>query len=147
MQARAFFPYMGTGTGARGRAVLIALLFCLISVSARADDHVALVLEYAAPPACPGADRFLDEIAARTSRARPAQPGERATTLTVVIKEVAGGDKGTLQLQSADGATSARQVSAADCEQVVSALALMTALAIDPNAVTDPVPATKPDRK
>jgi hypothetical protein len=146
MQARAFFAGIGMRirTGARGPALLIALLLCLLSESARADDHVPLVLEYSAPPACPGAERFLDEIAARTSLARPAQPGERATTLTVVIKEIAGGDKGTLKLQSADGATSARQVSAADCEQVVSALALMTALAIDPNAVTDPVPATKP---
>jgi hypothetical protein len=143
MQAPAFPP-----TRPAVRAARLACHVCLASlgVSARAsaDDHVPLVLEYSAPPACPGADRFLDEIAARTSRARPAKPDERATTLTVVIKDVAGGDKGTLKLQAADGATSARQVSAADCEQVVSALALMTALAIDPNAVTDPVAVTKP---
>jgi hypothetical protein len=35
-------------------------------------------------------------------------------------------------------------VSAADCEQVVSALALMTALALDPNASTAPVPPPEP---
>jgi hypothetical protein len=67
---------------------------------------------------------------------------EPAVTLTVVIEQVAGGDRGTLQLES-NGVTSLRQVSAADCDQVVSALALMTALALDPNASTAPLPGSQ----
>jgi hypothetical protein len=84
---------------------------------------------------------------------RPAQPEERATAaLKVVIGKIAGGFKGTLELGAAGGPAAPRQVAAADCEQVVSALALMTALAIDPNASTAPVqkkqepPNQKPER-
>jgi hypothetical protein len=119
---------------------LILLAVLLSSAGARADDAaVPLVLDYTAPAGCPDSEQFLHQIAARTALARPALPNERAMKLTVVIKEVTGGDRGSLELESVDGATSARRVSAANCEQVVSALALMTALAVDPNASTAPV--------
>lgn len=110
-----------------------------------------VALDYAAPPECPAAAGFLGEVAARTSIPRPAQPNEPATTLTVVVKKITGGFKGTLEIRATEGPAAARQVAAADCEQVVSALALMTALAIDPNASTVPVrkqpepPPSKPE--
>lgn len=107
---------------------------------AGAEEQVPVALDYTAPPACPSAEQFLAEVAARTSVARPAKPNESATTLTVSIQEVAGGNRGSLRLDSPDGSSSARQVAAADCEQVVSALALMTALAVDPDASTAPIP-------
>jgi hypothetical protein len=107
---------------------------------AGAQEQLPIALDYTAPAACPSAEQFLAEVAARTSVARPAKPNESAKTLTVSIQEVAGGNRGTLRLDSPDGASSARQVAAADCEQVVSALALMTALAVDPDASTAPMP-------
>lgn len=145
MQARCL-PRAALVMRFQGAAFLFALFACLVlsARAARADEQVPVLLDYAAPPVCPAANRFLAEVAARTSMTRPAQPNERAIKLRVVIKEVAGGDKGTLQFESIDGLTSVRQVSAADCEQVVSALALMTALAIDPNASTEPVPKSAP---
>lgn len=136
MQARGLIRTLGV----RGSALFVALSTHMVAARASPDDHVPFILNYAAPPGCPGADRFLAEVAARTSVSRPAEPNERATRLTVIVKEVPGGDRGTLRLASPDGAVSARHVSAADCEQVVSALALMTALAIDPNASTAPAP-------
>jgi hypothetical protein len=57
---------------------------------------------------------------------------------------IPGGNKGTLTLDAPGSVPTNRQVSAADCEQVVSALALMTALAIDPNASTAAVPDARP---
>jgi hypothetical protein len=125
-------------TDAMASSIPIALLIFFVAGRARADDQVPLTLRYTAPPACPSADHFVAEVAARTSLYRAALPNESATTLTVVIKEVEGGNRGILELEAADGTISARHVSAADCEQVVSALALMTALAVDPNASTAP---------
>jgi hypothetical protein len=113
---------------------------CLLHPEAAyGDDHVPVALDYAAPPECPAASGFLDEVAARTAIPRPAQPDEPATTLTVIVRKISGGFKGTLEIGAGQGSAATRQVAAADCEQVVSALALMTALAIDPNASAAPV--------
>ena len=138
MQARALRGNLGA-RGIPPRAAWGAALGAALLVApARGakDDHVPIILNYTAPLECPAADRFLSEVASRTALFRPAEPNEPGTTLTVVIKEVRGGHRGTLKLEAQDGATSSRHVSAADCEQIVSALALMTALAIDPNAST-----------
>jgi hypothetical protein len=53
--------------------------------------------------------------------------------------------RGTLVVHPlSGGAESVREVSAADCAEVVSALALVVALVIDPNASTDPLPPEQP---
>lgn len=122
-----------------GRAVSCALLTLFVAQSAAAEDRVALQLRYEAPAACPSAERFFAQVEARTPLARTASQGEAATTLVIVIKSVVGGSTATLELRAPDGATSTREVSAAQCEQVVTALALMTALAIDQNASVTPV--------
>jgi len=131
-------------------SVFFVLVAWLDPVSAHADERVPVALEYVAPPGCPDAEGFLAEIAARTSLPRLAEPGERATALDVVVSSIEGGYKGSLAIETATGAAAARNVSAASCEQVVSALALMTALALDPNASTaavkkEPTPAPEPE--
>ncbi|HVU04503.1 MAG TPA: hypothetical protein VHE30_22250 [Polyangiaceae bacterium] len=113
--------------------------FVLAPRTGHAEESVALRLAYSAPEGCPSPADFLDEVHARTARYRPASGEESATALTVTIREVRGGNQGTLSLASPDGARTARRVTAGDCTQVVSALALMTALAIDPDASTEPV--------
>jgi hypothetical protein len=117
-----------------------ALAILAKSAHVRADDTVPLRLRYEAPQTCPDADVFLGEVAARTPLARPAGANETATVLHVVIEDVSGGSAGTLELAAPGATTSVRKVSAADCGQVISALALMTALAIDPNASLAPAP-------
>jgi hypothetical protein len=72
-------------------------------------------------------------------------PGEDALSLRVRIDEVPGGSHGELVIgRAADGSAARRELSAADCRQVVSALALMTALVIDPDAATSPEPPPPP---
>lgn len=117
-----------------GRVLRCALLTLFVTRLAAAEDRVALQLRYDAPAACPTAKRFFAQLEARTPLARMAVADEPATALVIVIRTVAGGSTGTLELRAPDGVTSTRDVSAAECEQVVTALALMTALAIDPNA-------------
>jgi len=119
---------------------LAALAILACSRPARGDDAIPLQLSYSAPATCPDAAAYRAQVAARTPRGRPARGGEPAIALTVVVQDVPGGNTGTLELLTPDGAISMREVSAADCAQVVAALALVTALAIDPNASTAAVP-------
>ena len=99
---------------------------------------------YEAPAECPNAATFLAQVFARTALAKQAGSSGPATALVVSIRSVPGGYAGRLELQPPDAAMAAREVTAADCAQVVTALALMTALAIDPNAATAPIPAPAP---
>lgn len=100
-----------------------------------------LRVDYRREGACPDGDAFFGAVRARTERARPATSGEAARTLKVTVAEEARGSRGTLAIVAADGAssTSVREVRAATCDDVVSALALVAALAIDPEARTTPV--------
>jgi hypothetical protein len=93
---------------------------------------------------CPDVSSFVAEVEARTQRGRWARTDEGATALGVTIARVPGGATGTLTVETADGTTSEREVTAASCEQVVGALALVTALAIDPQASTAPVLRPRP---
>jgi hypothetical protein len=100
-----------------------------------------LRVDYRREGACPDGDAFFGAVRARTEKARPATGGEAARTLKVTVAEEARGSRGTLSIVAADGAssTSVREVRAATCDDVVSALALVAALAIDPEARTTPV--------
>lgn len=115
---------------------------------ARGAEAAPIRLRYSAPQTCPDAAAFMDQVSARTPLARAARGDEPATELRVVVQEVPGGSSGKLELHNADATIALREVSAVDCAQVVSALALMTALAIDPNASTavaqPPQPAPPP---
>lgn len=125
----------------------LALLASSAGARARADDRTPIRLNYGAPRSCPNADAFLAQVAARTPLARLSRGDEAATALSVVVQDVPGGNAGRLALVSPDGTAAVREVSAADCTQVVAALALMTALAIDPNAstaVVTPAPPPQP---
>jgi hypothetical protein len=126
--------------GSRVVVVACALSIALAASVARAQDNVPLRLRYDAPSECPGADAFFAQVVARTALARPAAANAPATELRVTIRSVPGGHAGTLELRTREAETATREVSAAQCSQVVTALALITALAIDPNASTAPIP-------
>jgi hypothetical protein len=121
-----------------------ALAILLAGGSARGADTTPVRLRYTAPAECPDRGGFFEQVRARTKLARLARASEPATTLIVRIKHVPGGSAGTLEVSAPAARTARREVKAASCEQVVVALALMTALAIDPDASTEPVPKPPP---
>ncbi|HWP05231.1 MAG TPA: hypothetical protein VNN72_05790 [Polyangiaceae bacterium] len=128
---------------------LVALVG-LLEGTLSAEPKVGVALDYQVHAGCPNADELLAEIMARTPRAKAAVAGEDALSLRVRIDEVPGGSRGELVIgRASDGSTSRRELAAADCRQVVSALALMTALVIDPDAATSlepPPPKPPPPR-
>ncbi|MEJ7731194.1 MAG: hypothetical protein WKG00_18510 [Polyangiaceae bacterium] len=128
---------------------LVVVVAALAAVSvlprlARADDAEPIRIELQAHAGCPDAAAFTGEIRARTARARVAAESESARTFSVRIEPAGKGSRGKLTIRSLDGQSSIREVSGKTCAEVTSALALISALAIDPRASTAATPPPVP---
>ena len=110
------------------------------SRSAAAQTQAAL--EYRAPASCPTDATFVAEVTARMPRLRRVE-SEGAPRFVVEVTPLDDGYRGELTSRDPDGTTSTREVSADTCEEVVGALALVLALAIDLRAPPD-APAETP---
>jgi hypothetical protein len=127
----------------RAACALVALAcVALASRHAAAETHVEpTAVEYHAPASCPDESAFLAAVRARTARF---QRVERDATRTFIVVVSRGDDRGTvrgrLDVIDASGARTTREFTGDTCENVLGALALISALAIDPNASTAPVP-------
>jgi len=120
------------------------VLVALLARGAQASE-APVAFEYRAPTECPSEQELVRQVQARTRRARLALPGEAATRFAIQIAGDSTAMRGTLVVHPrSGGAESVREVSASDCAEVVSALALVVALVIDPNASTDPLPPEQP---
>ncbi len=112
-------------------------------------------LEYRAPAACADRASFLEAIRERTDRLREAGPVEEALTVRVTLSADGGEFVGQLTSRDRKGVESERTIHGTSCPNVVSALALIVALAIDPEAAvgrrtpppkrtSPPAPVTRP---
>jgi hypothetical protein len=107
------------------------------AASARAQvEPVRLV--YHAYPGCPDEARFVEKVVANVPRARFAVGREPARTFVVAVRPSEDGSVGFVQVSGIDGAVSRRDVAGKTCDEVVSALALMATLAIDPPVFSTP---------
>lgn len=123
------------------RVLAIPLVACAVARAASAQvAPEPIAVEYEAPPDCPGRDAFFGEITARTPRARAARPGEKARVMRVTITKRGEAHAGRLVVEDETGASSPREVSATRCGEVVGALGLVAALAVDPRASSAPRP-------
>jgi hypothetical protein len=94
-------------------------------------------IAYHAPARCPDEAQFLGEVFARTPLARSAAEGEAAREFAVDIADGSDGTlSGSLEIHSADSPVSRRDMTATRCDELVSALALMVALAVDPEGAS-----------
>jgi hypothetical protein len=95
-------------------------------------------LDYQAPATCPSAGVFERELWSRLS-----PEGARATadrSLRVRVFQDVMGFRGTVQVaESSDGA-SQRELGSANCAELVRALALVTAVVLNPSAIVEPGP-------
>jgi len=114
-----------------------AVVVCMaVALAARADDARPIRVDYDVDEGCPTHVAFFAEVSARTSHARLAEPGEVAREFHVHVRRSGDVMLGRLEI----GSAAAREIDAATCGEVVSALALVTALTIDPSASTAPLP-------
>ena len=114
---------------------------------AATGDAGAARITYDAPAGCPDRDAFEAAVRERLPTARFAtgtEPAARSFTIAIAATD----DGYTGALTAGDGGA-ARRLAAHQCNDVVTALALITALAIDPSAAVSavaPPPTTTPAR-
>jgi len=119
---------------------------------ARADavSPPALRVDYQTTIGCSTRGEFLGRLTARIPNLRLAEPGERA--LDLVVRVTRGSHRaeahGALSVRYEDGGVARRAVDGDTCDSVVDALALMSALVIDPGGAVEgvrpPPPAAGP---
>jgi len=120
--------------------MVCGLLVSSLSARATAQDVVAVRIEYHAPAGCPDGRAFVLQVSGRTARFRSSDDSPRAFVVELTVTDGARG-----RLTTIDGdARATRELHGDTCEEVVSALALVAALAIDPNASTLPVTPAPP---
>lgn len=96
-----------------------------------------IALSYAESDGCPARERFIAEVRARTSKVRFDESG--GTRRFSVDFSVDGETvRGRLRITTKDGDDSERVIRGADCAEVASGMALVLALAVDPEALTAP---------
>jgi hypothetical protein len=100
---------------------------------------------YRAPPDCPPAEAFESKFRARTTRAElVAGVADASRAFTVTLSSESGrSDRevvGRIEIQGTAGAISTREVAGPTCQGVVSALALIAAIAVDPLAADSSEP-------
>ena len=102
--------------------------------------------DYRAPAGCPDAEAFATRVRERTARARVGEPGELARTFVVDVRTDDGGATARLSFTDSRGAPVVRSVRGQTCDEVVQAIALVTALAIEagPPVASEEIPVLAP---
>jgi hypothetical protein len=94
-------------------------------------------IEYAAPAGCSSREAFVREIEERTPLVREAREGEPAASYVVVLSARSNTDLfGELVLRELDGRETRRALRGKTCDEVVSALAFIAAILVDPGALS-----------
>jgi hypothetical protein len=118
----------------RNRILAAALL--VAAVGRAQPTELLVVLDFASQPPCPDQTLFMRQVEARVGPAIRWESG--GVTLRVQVAQQAEEFSGQLQHTRADGVSTERVLTGQKCEDVVSGLALVAALALDPNASTAP---------
>src|SRR4051794_27927386 len=131
---------MSAGSEGRSRTVralaggVPALLLAFAGAApAWAAETEPIRIVFRAPTGCPDEASFTGQVTARTRRARLADEGEAARTFTVTITSAGARTRGRLTIDEPHGPPAMRDVTGGTCEEVVAALGLVAALAIDPH--------------
>src|SRR5258706_8021065 len=84
---------------------------------------------------CTTADDFFARVHRRAALTRLASTDERARSFSIAVEGSEPALHGRLAITHLDGTSSTRDVEGESCDEVVDALALITAIDIDPRAV------------
>lgn len=126
----------------RRLARLAALVWVSWSAAAPAQQVIeeAIRFQYAAPAACPGVTDFTERVRERTARMRLAAADELARTFAVTVAAELDGFAGSVEFLDEAGSPVSRRVRGQQCDEVVTSLALITALALEARLEPEPPP-------
>jgi len=114
-------------------ALPIAALLGVFALAAAPAEP--LRLSWKVHDGCPDANAFWTALVSRSDRVRRASTGEPARKVSVDIAQDAKGSVGRVAIEGAEP----RTIAAATCGEVVDAIAIVTALVLDPTATPAPV--------
>ncbi|HEY3594464.1 MAG TPA: hypothetical protein VGL13_11340 [Polyangiaceae bacterium] len=118
----------------------------VLGVATSPAQATVIRINYDAAAGCPGADSFFRGIHSRVESVRLAAPGEDALRVTVKLAPGEPGNiAGELRIAGPQGAT-VRTMEGGTCDQVVDALSLTAALALDGARPADKPPPPAPPR-
>jgi hypothetical protein len=117
-----------------GAFVLLHFMVAVLPARANAEPE-RLRIQFSPPHKCGGASAFIQALRQRTARFQLAGSGERARLFSVTVTQVDATIAGRLKIQGPGNEVSVRSISGSNCDDVIAALALMTALAIDPGVM------------
>jgi hypothetical protein len=83
---------------------------------------------------------FVDRLRSLTTRFRETADAKAARSFNIDLVPSGEAYKGKLTVTTRDGSSASREVKAATCDQTAAALALVVAVAIDPQALLAPPP-------
>src|SRR4051812_33533078 len=90
----------------RAAAVITAALAIVLAASgASAADTEPIRVRFEAPDGCPGEAAFLDQVRARTAKARVAAAGEKARTFAVRLTQEGRSIHGRLAIEESSAQT------------------------------------------
>jgi hypothetical protein len=117
----------------RGRALAFGLALTGHAAAAGPEPYR---IEYTAPSGCSSREAFVRELVGRTPLVRVAAEGSRAATYVVTLGPLTNDMMGELVLRELDGRETRRALRGKTCDEVVSALAFIAAILVDPEAVS-----------
>ncbi len=140
--------------GKAGNRVATGSLALTLTLAGAANaDTISIRVDYSAPAGCPDEAAFHEQVRGRLSRARLAGPSELVRTMQVTVEQGTDRSVARLEFVDADGRPVRREMAGETCAEVVSGIALVTALAMDarahreapePSSPTAPPPARAP---
>lgn len=115
----------------------LSLVIATAAVAAAVADNETKPVEvdFEGPEGCSGANAFFAGLRSRTEHVRRADGNEPRTTLEVRLSRERGRVVGELRMIDDRGETDTRKVQGPSCDDVVQALSLTAALALDPTAL------------
>jgi len=113
---------------------IVAVVTAIGSVAAKPTEPLNVV--WTAHDGCPGALELWREIVTRSTKLRRAQTDETAHTAKITIVREADHSVATIVID----AGTERRVSAPTCAEAVGAAAIVTVVALDPDAIATPAP-------
>jgi hypothetical protein len=126
-------------------SALVQLVALGLPAAGSVEAPIPIRIVFDAPADCSTGEAFYQGVRSRTDRVRRAEAGETGTELGVRVTKTSGKVHGELDLIGEHGESDRRVVDGETCDEVVEALSLTAALALDPTARVEParpVPAT-----
>jgi hypothetical protein len=122
-----------------GASVLFQLVALGLPAAGSVEAPIPIRIDFDAPADCSTGEAFYQGVRSRTDRVRRAETGESGTELGVRVTKTPGKVHGELDLIGEHGESDRRVVDGETCDEVVEALSLTAALALDPTARVTPV--------